>query len=70
MATEKGEKMKTEFVTGTLIGVRDGPIIVIEVMGQQSKFPLDCELSIEWVFSHMNKRVTCLVEDSRVTRVE
>jgi len=62
--------MKTEFVTGTLIGVRDGPIIVIEVMGQQSKFPLDCELSIEWVFSHMNMRVTCLVEDGRVTRVE
>jgi hypothetical protein len=62
--------VKTEFVTGTLIGVRDGPVIVIEVRGQQSKFPMDCELSIEWVFSHMNKRVTCLVEDGRVTRVE
>lgn len=62
--------MKTEFVTGTLIGVRDGPVIVIAVRGQQSKFPLDCELSIEWVFSHMNKLVTCLVEDGRVTRVE
>ena len=62
--------MKSEFVTGTLIGVRDGPVIVIEVRGQQSKFPLDCELSIEWVLSHMNKMVTCLVEDGRVARVE
>ena len=62
--------MKTEFVTGALIGVRDGPVIVIEVRGQQSKFPLDCELSIEWVFSHMNKMVTCLLEEGRVTRVE
>lgn len=62
--------MKTEFVTGTLIGVRDGPVIVIEVRGQQSKFPLDCEVSIEWVFAHMSRMVTCLVEDGRVTRVE
>lgn len=70
IATEKGEKMKTEFVTGTLIGVRDGPVIVIDVRGQQKKFPLDCELSVEWALSHMNNRVTCLVEDGRVTRVE
>ena len=62
--------METGFVTGTLIGVRDGPVIVIEVRGQQSKFPLDCELSIEWVFAHINKLVTCFVEDGRVARVE
>lgn len=62
--------MKTEFVMGTLIGVRDGPIIVVEVEGRQRKFPLDCALSVEWALSHMNNRVTCLVEDGRVTRVE
>jgi hypothetical protein len=62
--------LKTEFVMGTLIGVRDGPIIVVEVGGRQRKFPLDCELSVEWALSHMNNRVTCLVEDGRVTRVE
>jgi len=62
--------METEFITGILIGVRDGPVIVIGVRGQQIKFPLDCELSIEWALSHMNNMVTCLVEDGRVTRVE
>ncbi|MBA7615044.1 hypothetical protein ES703_22320 [subsurface metagenome] len=53
-----------------LIGVRDGPIIVIELMGQEKKFPLDCEVSIGWAFSRMNTRVVCVVEDSRVIRVE
>lgn len=62
--------MKTEFVTGTLIGIRDGPVIVIEVGGQQRKFPLDYEVSVEWALTHMNKRAICLVEDGRVTRVE
>ena len=62
--------MKTEFVSGMLIGVRDGPIIVIEVMGQEKKFPLDCEVSVEWAFSRMNTRVVCVMEDGRVIKVE
>ena len=62
--------MKTEFVSGMLIGVRDGPIIVIEVMGQEKKFPLDCEVSIGWAFSRMNTRVVCVMEDGRVIKVE
>lgn len=53
-----------------LIGVRDGPIIVIELMGQEKKFPLDCEVSVGWAFSRMNTGVVCVVEDGRVTRVE
>ena len=62
--------MKAEFVSGMLIGVRDGPIIVIEVMGQEKKFPLDCEVSIGWAFSRMNTRVVCVMEDGRVIKVE
>ena len=62
--------MKTEHVNGTLIGIRDGPVIVVEVMGQEKKFPLDCEVSIEWAFSRMNTRVICVMEDGRVVKVE
>ncbi len=53
-----------------LIGVRDGPSIVIELMGREKKFPLDCEVSIGWAFSRMNTGVVCVVEDGRVIRVE
>jgi|GEM_PF-1002839 len=70
VATERGERVKTEFVSGILIGVRDGPIIVIEVIGREKKLPLDCEVSIGWAFSRMNTRVVCVVEDGRVIRVE
>lgn len=62
--------MKTEVVSGKLIGVRDGPVIVIEIMGQEKKFPLDCEVSIEWASSRMNTMVICVMEDGRVTKVE
>ena len=53
-----------------MIGVRDGPVIVIEILGQEKKFPLDCEVSIEWAFSRMNTMVICVMEDGRVTKVE
>jgi len=64
---------KTEFVSGTLIGIRDGvdgPVIVVDVMGQYTKLPLDCEISVDWAMTHMNNRVSCLMKDGRVTRVD
>jgi hypothetical protein len=68
-AVEKGIKMTREVVTGTLIGVRDGPVMVIGVMGQEKKYPLDCEISIEWAFKRMNTMVVCQVEDGRIITV-
>lgn len=62
--------MKREFIAGTLVGVRDGPTIVIEVKGQVRKFPLHCKLTVDWAYSHMDKKVTCLLEDGKVTKVE
>lgn len=65
--------MGTQFLNGKLIGVRDGvdgPVIVVEVRGEHTKYPLDCELSIDFAMNRMNTPVTCLVKDGRVTRVE
>ena len=53
-----------------MIGVRDGPVMVIGLMGQEKKYPLDCEISIEWAFNRMNTMVVCQVEDGRIIRVE
>jgi hypothetical protein len=64
---------KPEFISGTLIGIRDGgdgPVIVVDVMGQYTKLPLDCEVSVNWAMTHMNNRVSCLVKNGRVTRVD
>lgn len=73
MSKRKEGFMETRFVSGTLIGIRDGgngPVIVVDVMGQYNKFPLDCHVTVDWAMSHMNDRVRCLVDDGRVTRVE
>ncbi len=67
---ERREKARREFITGTLVGVRDGPVIVLEIDGQEKKFPLACDLTVNWVYSHMEKQVMCLVEDGKVTQIE
>ncbi len=64
---------RPEFISGTLIGIRDGgngPVIVLDVMGQYTKMPLDCEVSVDWAMTHMNNRVSCMVKNGRVTRVD
>lgn len=64
---------RPDFVSGTLIGIRDGvdgPVIVIDAMGQYTKLPLDCEVSVDWAMTHMNNRVSCMVKNGRVTRVD
>jgi hypothetical protein len=61
--------VKKEIVTGTLVGVRDGPFIVIELNGREKKFPLHYALTVNWVYSHMGKRIMCVVEDGKVIEV-
>ena len=62
--------MKEEFIVGTLVGVRDGPVIVVDVRGEEKKFPLGCELTVDWVYSHMGSRVMCLLKSGKVVQVE
>jgi len=68
-AVEKGITLTREVVTGKLIGVRDGPVMVIGVMGQEKKYPLDCEISVGWAFKRMNTMVVCQIEDGRIITV-
>ncbi len=60
---------KKEIVSGILVGVTDGPNIIISVRDQERKFPLDCDLTVEWVYSRIGKRVMCQIEDGKVTQV-
>jgi hypothetical protein len=65
--------MGTQLISGTLIGIRDGgsgPVIVIDIMGEYKKYPLVCEVSVDWAMTHMNNKVSCVLKDDQVTRVE
>ena len=58
-----------ELVSGTLVGVTHGPCIVISVGGEERKFPLNCDLTVDWVSSRVGKRVMCQIEGGKVTQV-
>ena len=62
-------QVKKEFVSGTLVGVIDGPLIIIDVRGEERKYNLNFDLTLEWVSSHLDKGIMCIVEDGKVTEL-
>jgi hypothetical protein len=66
---ERSNSVGKQIVAGKLLGVADGPVILIEVRGEERGFPLDCQLTVDWVYSHMDKPITCMVTDGRVTEI-
>ncbi|MFA5055391.1 MAG: hypothetical protein WC562_04360 [Dehalococcoidia bacterium] len=64
--------MASETLKGILIGIRDGvngPVLVINIRGQEKKLDLKCQVSIDFAFKRMNTPVTCQVEDGNVVKV-
>jgi hypothetical protein len=64
--------MATETIKGIMIGVRDGangPVLVINIKGQEKKLDLKCNVSIDFAFKRMNTPVTCQVENGNVVKV-
>lgn len=64
--------MASETIKGILIGIRDGmngPVLVINTKGQEKKYDLKCQLSIDFAFKRMNTPVTCQLEDGQVIKV-
>ena len=64
--------MATETIKGIMIGVRDGmtgPVLVINIKGQEKKLDLKCNVSIDFSFKRMNTPVTCQVENGNVVKV-
>ncbi len=58
-----------QLVSGTLVGITHGPSIIISVGGEERKFPLNCDLTVDWVSPRIGKRVMCQIEDGKVTQV-
>ncbi len=64
--------MASETIKGIMIGVRDGvngPVLVINVKGQEKKLDLKCNVSIDFAFKRMNTPITCQVDDGKVVKV-
>jgi hypothetical protein len=64
--------MASETIKGIMIGVRDGvngPVLVINIKGQEKKLDLKCNVSIDFAFKRMNTPITCQVDDGKVVKV-
>ena len=62
--------MKKGFISGTLIGAIEGPvIIIIDMKGEERKYPLNFDPTLDWVSSHLDKGIMCIIEDGKVTEV-
>ena len=64
--------MASETIKGIMIGVRDGangPVLVINIKGQEKKLDLKCQVSIDFAFKRMNTPITCQVENGNVVKV-
>ena len=64
--------MASETIKGIMIGVRDGangPVLVINIKGQEKKLDLKCQVSIDFAFKRMNTPITCQVDDGKVVKV-
>jgi hypothetical protein len=61
--------MATRIIRGELVGVVDGPGMILNVNGEEQKFGLDLDLSLGWIGTHMGASLLVKVEDDRVTEI-
>ena len=61
--------MAAQMLRGTLVAVVDGPKMILEMRGQERSFPLDVDITTDWVQTKMDSPVTVLVKDGRVVQV-
>ncbi len=54
---------------GELVGVVDGPAMILTVKGQERKLALAINLSLAWISQHMNQQVTVMVDNGRIVEV-
>ena len=64
------EEMDSQIVTGKLMGIVEGPIMLLESKGGEKGYPVDIPLTFAWVQTHMEQSVTVLVRDGRVVEVQ
>lgn len=61
--------MAARVVRGELVGVVEGPGMILSVNGQEQRFDLGVDLTLGWIGSHMGQSVLVKVEGDRITEI-
>lgn len=57
------------FLRGELLGVVEGPAVLLKIRGEERKFPLGVDLSVSWIMEHLDRPVMVRLDGDRVTEV-
>ena len=61
--------MPGQILQGKLLGVVRGPAIILEIRGEEKKYPMTVDPPVSWVREHMNTEVMVVVMDEWVVEV-
>lgn len=61
--------MNHQVMRGKLLGVIEGPAILLEVKGEEIKLPSVLNLSIQWIKEHVETQVMVMIENNQVTEI-
>ena len=61
--------MSVQIVRGDLLGVSDGPSMILNVNGEEQKFDLSVSLSVSWITKHMGKTILAKIENNSITEI-
>jgi hypothetical protein len=63
--------MQQQVVFGGLAGIEEHSVEIDVGRGQVKVYPRgELDISLEWVFSNMGKRVMCLLHDGKVVEIK
>ena len=61
--------MPGQILRGKLLGVVRGPAIILEVRGEEKKYPMTEKPPVSWIREHMNTEVMVVVMDGWVGEI-
>ena len=56
-------------VRGQLLAVVAGPAMILSVSGQEEKFELAVQVSMDWVKNNMNRSVMVIVDEAKIIQI-
>lgn len=66
----KGEESMNKLVSGRLLGIEETKISLDTASGKQVFPRRNLDVSVEWVFGHLERPVICQLQDGVVVKVE
>ncbi len=66
----KGEETMNKLVTGRLLGIEETKLSLETGSGKQVFPRKDLDVSVQWVFAHLERPVICQLQDGVVVKVE